>query len=76
MTLIPEAKRAWRMFSLQANALNAAVLSTWALLPEGLQAKIPQSWVVGIAIGLLVIGTVGRLVKQDSVSGPTEENHG
>lgn len=76
MTLIPEAKRAWRMFSLQANALNAAVLSTWAMLPESLQAKLPQSWVVGIAIGLLVIGTVGRLVKQDSVSGPTEENHG
>lgn len=64
MTLIDEAKSAWRFFSVQANALNLALLGAWLAVPDDMKAGIPQKWVFAGSILLLVLGTVGRLVKQ------------
>ena len=69
MKLIPEARRAWRMFSVQAQAVAIAVLGAWQAVPDDLKAKLPPSLVYWVAIGLMVLGIVGRLVHQPKVSG-------
>ena len=67
MKLIPEARRAWRMFSVQAQALALALLGSWQAIPEDLKAKLPQSLVYWVAMGLMVLGIVGRLIHQPKV---------
>lgn len=67
MRLIPEARHAWRMFSMQAMGLASALLGAWGALPADLQGRVPSGLVVGLAVGLLVLGMVGRLVQQDKV---------
>lgn len=68
MKLIDNAKQWYKMFSLQANALNVSFLATWSLLPAKFQDVLPVPAVIGIAVSLLILGTLGRLIKQDSVS--------
>lgn len=65
--LIPNWRRAWRMFSVQAQALAMAVLGGWQALPDDLRASIPPWAVVTIATGLLLAGIVGRLIDQPKV---------
>lgn len=67
MKLIPEARRAWRMFSVQAQAVAFAVLGAWQSLPEKFQDRVPLSVVFGLAMVLLVAGIVGRLIHQPKV---------
>lgn len=63
--LNPDWRKSWRWFSMQAMALSTALLASWAVLPEKLQDAIPHPWPAVIAAGLLVLGMVGRLVKQE-----------
>jgi hypothetical protein len=63
MNIIPNWRRAWRMFSVQL----ASILVVWAATPAETQAAVMQ--VVGIRpdqmtgiLGLLII--IGRLVEQ------------
>ena len=65
MKLIDDAGKAWRFFSVQANLWNLALLGAWAAIPDDMKASIPQQWVFYGSVALLVLGTVGRLVKQD-----------
>lgn len=67
MKFIDNAKHWYKMFSLQANALNVAFLGTWSILPNHFQEALPVPVVVSIAIGFLLLGTLGRLIKQPSV---------
>lgn len=69
--LIPEWRRALRMLSVQANTINAAGLTAWASMGD-LREKIPVEAAVAFAIAMLVLGTVGRLVKQRKVSGEAD----
>ena len=62
--LVPNWKRAWRWFSVQAMVLSTALLSTWALLPADLKAKLPEDVGLYAAIATLVLGVAGRLVDQ------------
>lgn len=64
MNLIPNWRRAWRMFSVQAQAAAIAAIAGWQALPDDLRAMVPQSVAVGMAIALLVLGIVGRLIDQ------------
>lgn len=70
MKLIPEARRAWRMFSVQAQALALALIGSWQAMPQALQDKIPPSAVLAVAMVLLVAGIVGRLIHQPKVQEP------
>lgn len=67
MKLIPNWRRAWRMFSVQAMTLAAALQGTWAMLPEDLKAALPPTLVPVVSIALLLAGVVGRLVDQPKV---------
>jgi len=67
MKLVDNAKKWYKMFSLQANLINTSFLSAWAIVPEKFQSVLPTPALIGIAVALLVLGTVGRLIKQESV---------
>jgi hypothetical protein len=64
MKFVDDARDAWKWFSVQANALNAAMLAAWLVLPADLKASIPPEWVGYAAVFLLALGTFGRLVDQ------------
>lgn len=64
MKLIPNWRRAWRMFSVQAQALAIAVLGGWQAMPDELRAVVPAWAVLTVAMVLLVAGIVGRLIQQ------------
>ena len=68
MKLIPEFRKAWRMFSIQAQAIALAVLGAWQAMPQALQDKVPPAVVFSVAMVLLVAGIVGRLIYQPKVS--------
>lgn len=68
MKLIPEWKRCWRMFSVQAMLIAGAIQGAWAFLPPEMQATIPDNWLRVVTLGLLVFGVIGRLVDQPKVS--------
>ena len=69
MKLIPEWRKAWRMVSVQAMALAATIQAAWIALPPDMIAQVPQDIARGVTLALLGLGVVGRLVKQDKVSG-------
>ena len=67
MKLIDNWTRAWRMLSVQAMALAAAVQGAWPLLPPDLRDALPPNVVNWVSLVLLVAGIVGRLVQQPAV---------
>ena len=66
--LVDDAGRAWRWFSVQSMGASVALLGAWEYLPADLKTAIPDGYVKAAAVGLLVLGLVGRLFKQ----GPKE----
>jgi len=72
MRLIDNASSWWKMFSMQAQALNTALLVSWQALPSTLQTILPVSYLLTIAVVLLILGMVGRMVKQENINAVTE----
>lgn len=64
MKLIPEWRKAWRMFSVQSMAVAAAIQGAWPMVPDDLKANLPQALVNWVSVALLVLGIAGRLVDQ------------
>ena len=62
---IAGAHRAWRFFSVQAMALVVAIQAGWQAMPDDMASRIPDAWVTGLSITVLVLGIMGRLVRQD-----------
>jgi len=62
MKLIPEAKRAWRLWSIRISAFSTAVMVSWPMIPEDLRASMPGANY--IAAGLLGLTVFSRLVDQ------------
>ena len=69
MKLIPEWRKAWRMVPVQAMALAATIQGAWMAIPPDLLQQVPSEIVRGVTLTLLVLGIIGRLVKQEQVSG-------
>lgn len=69
MKLVPEARRAWRWFSVQAMTLAGSLQGAWLAVPDDLRANVPKHLVHWITIALLVAGIVGRLVQQTPKDG-------
>lgn len=64
MKLVENAKNAWRWFSVQSMVLAGAIQGAWLFVPDDLRASVPQTWLQGITLALMVAGVAGRLVKQ------------
>lgn len=69
MKLISNWKKCWRMFSVQAMTIAAAIQGAWVYTPDDMRATIPSEWVQLATITLLVLGVIGRLFTQKKVSG-------
>jgi len=67
MHLVENWRQAWRMFSVQALALLAALPVVWMTLPEDLKAMVPQDWTKYIMVAVAIGGLVGRLVAQPKI---------
>lgn len=64
MKLVENAKQAWKWLSMQMMVLALALQSTWELYSTEIQALLTPAQVTYVTIALLVLGIVGRLVKQ------------
>lgn len=69
MKIVPNWRKAWSWFSMQAMVASAALQGAWLALPPDLKTKVPGDWVTAAAIVLLVLGAVGRLVDQGGSDG-------
>lgn len=69
MKLIPEWRKAWRMVSMQAQAIGLALCATYAQMYDQLKEAFPPMWMACITGAIFAFGMFGRLVKQDKVSG-------
>lgn len=68
--LVPGWRRAYTFFSIQSAALQAAVLVTWATLPDDMKTSLP-SWLLPLIAGfVLVVGVIGRLTHQSENPSP------
>ncbi len=68
MKLVDNAKSWYKMFSVQAQIAAGSILGSWSLIPEDLKQNLPQNVVIGVALVLLVLGVIGRLIKQENIN--------
>ena len=64
MHIIPDWRRAWRWFSVQALALIVALPVVWAAMPADAKAFLPDGWEPWILMALAIAGLIGRFVDQ------------
>ena len=64
MTLVEDAKKAWRWISVQAMVAAGAIQGAWMFIPDDMKDSLPKGLVSGATIVLLALGVAGRLVKQ------------
>lgn len=69
MKLIPEWRKAWRMFSVQAQAIGVALCAGYVQMYDQLKETIPPAWMAGLTGIIFAVGIFGRVVKQKKVSG-------
>lgn len=65
MKLVDDFRSAWRWFSMQCMAWALALQGAWEFCPPELKAGVPPRAVTVITLALLVMGLIGRLVKQE-----------
>lgn len=68
MKLIQDWRRTWRFFSVWAMTVTGALQGAWLAIPGDLKHNIPDGWVNAVSIVLLVLGVIGRMVKQSEAS--------
>ena len=64
MKLVDDVRKAWRWFSVQSMALGLALQGAWEVIPADMKAGFSDKHVRWAAMTLLVLGLVGRLVRQ------------
>lgn len=65
MSLVDDWKNAWRWFSMNCMVIATAIQGAWVYIPDDMRAVVPAHLVGIITILLLILGIVGRLIKQD-----------
>jgi len=64
LKLIEDWRNAWRWFSVNAMLLAAAIQGAWLQVPDDMKATLPPHVVSYSTIVLLVLGVLGRILKQ------------
>ena len=64
MKFVENVKNAWKWLSVQMMILAFAFQSAWELAPQEIKAGLTPTHAYYITVALLVIGVLGRLVKQ------------
>lgn len=70
MKLIANWREAWKMYSVQALAVIAALPIIWASLPEEWRAEIPSEWIKVMVVMVAIAGILGRIIDQPGVKKP------
>jgi hypothetical protein len=70
MQLIENWKQAWKLFSVQALALLAALPVVWMSLPEDIKAMVPADWMKWIMVAIAIGGLFGRMIAQPGAGKP------
>lgn len=65
INLVDDWRKAWKWFSVNCMVLAASIQGAWIYIPEDLRNSIPKEIVSGITLALLILGVIGRLIKQD-----------
>lgn len=68
--LVDEWRNAWRWFSMNCMAGAIAVQVTWASLDAEQRASLPPYSATAVTVALLVMGVIGRMVKQKEPPSP------
>lgn len=64
LKLVNDWRRSWRWFSMNCMTLAAAIQGAWIYVPDDMRTTVPVWLVSSVTIGLLILGVIGRLVKQ------------
>ena len=64
MKLVPNARKAWRWISMQAMGVAVALQGAWVFIPDDLKARVGDDTAAWVTGALLVLGMIGRMVKQ------------
>lgn len=65
MKLVDDYRDAWRWASVRFNGAALAVQATWASLSDDMRSEFPKHAVTVLTVALLIMGTTGRLIKQE-----------
>lgn len=76
--LVPEARQAWRFWSMRLNAIGLAilawvqfdpvsVLAVWNMMPAQVRGVLPEHAAIGLALIIFALAMLARLVKQPSL---------
>jgi hypothetical protein len=68
MTIVPDWRRAWRWFSVQAFAVIMAIPFVWMSLPDDVKGFLPEAAEPWVLAALAAIGLFGRLVDQNKAT--------
>ena len=66
MKLVPDAKDAWRWFSVRLAALSGLLPAAWLSVPEDMREAVPPEWLAIGGIGMAFLIILGRLLDQDT----------
>ena len=67
MELIYNWREAWRMFSVQALTVLAALPLIWPIIPAEVQAWLPETYRPWVLVAIAIGGIAGRLIDQPKV---------
>lgn len=62
--LVDDWRQAWRWISINSMTLAGSMQLTWINIPDDLRQGFDPILINYLTVGLLVLGIVGRLVKQ------------
>lgn len=64
ISIVENWRNAWKWISVHAMVLAAAIQGAWLQIPDDMKAALPPHCVQYSTIVLLVVGVIGRFVKQ------------
>ena len=67
MQLIENWRSAWKMFSVQANAIGSSLSLGYAGMYDQLKDNFPPKYMLTITAAVFILGFVGRLIHQEAV---------
>ena len=65
MKLVENWRKAWTWISMHAMTISLAISGSWLAVPEDMRAALDPKLVAAITIPLMVVGIIGRLIKQE-----------
>lgn len=64
ISLVEDWKQCWKWLSTNMMVIATAIQGAWMYIPDDMKANIPHNIVNILTMTLLVLGLLGRLIKQ------------